>query len=378
MDGLTGIDLRRDVGLLLLIAGMGLVASGLISYVAHPITLLAPVPLLVGLLLLDHARLTSPVWLVSVAALMTWTVLLYLAMDGTATGLVHSLAMYAPFAALAFRIERPEPVAFAFAVVAATLLSIRVVVSWVWAGAVWLPWQVYEGNDLASRLNVLLPVVLALWFAVPPERRWERFLLLVLLGEGVTSIVLTQQRAGLGVLAVLVVLGLARTSWKALVGVGVATIAAWLVLSQSITSMLERIRIVNFDPSNATRPEIWTVALDATRESSWLGVGPGNSDDALRELGGGHAHNGLVQSALESGLLGALLFGALAVYLLALAARLYRQGGQNTLWALSLLAYLGFSIVSAPIQRPDFTLALVVVVMAAREHVGPRSEPCAG
>lgn len=377
MAGLNDFDPRRDVGLPLLIAAMGLVAAGYPSYVSHPITLLAPVPLLVALLLIDDGRLESPGWIVSVAALMTWSVLLYLAMAGTGSGLVHSLAMYAPFAALAFRIKRPQAVALVFAVVTTTSLSARVIASWVHSGAEWLPWQVDEGNDLAARLNLLLPLVLIVWLGEPAARRVVRVLLLVLFAAGVTSVVLTQERAGIGVLVVLFLIGLARTNWKALLAVGAAALAAGLVASRSIVNALERMRFVNFRPSHATRPEIWSVALEATGESSWLGVGPGNSGDALRALGGGHAHNGLVQSALEAGLPGALMFAGLAIYLVVLAARLLRQGGQDTLWALSLLAYLGFSMVSAPLQRPDFTLALVLVIMAAREQTHPKRERCA-
>ena len=158
---------------------------------------------------------------------------------------------------------------------------------------------------------------------------------------------------------------------------GAAALAAWLVASQSIVSVLERVRFVNFVPSNAGRPEIWDVAIDASRRSAWLGVGPGNSGDALRAVGGGHAHNSLVQTMLEAGWPGALLVASLAIFLIVLATRLLLRGGQDTLWALSLLAYLGFSVISSPIQRPDFTLALVLVIMVGREHVQPRGNPCA-
>jgi O-antigen ligase len=360
-----------------LIGGMGLVAAGYPTYVLHPITLLAPVPLLLALLVLDDARLASPAWVVWVLALMAWTVLLYLAMAGTTRGLAYSLSMYAPFAVLSFRIRRPEPVALVFAVATTTLVSARILASWFNAGAKWVPWQVYEGNELASRLNILLPLVLVALLALPAARRRERLLLLLLFAAGVTTIVLTQERAGLGVLAVLVLIGLARNQRKALVGVGVAALSGWLLASRSIVAALEHLRFVNFVPSNASRPEIWSAALDASRESAWLGVGPGNSVDALREVDVVHAHNGLVQSALEAGWPGALSYAALSIYVIVLALRLLRQDGQDTLWALSLLAYVGFSVISAPIQRPDSTLVLVLVVMAAREHVHRRGARCA-
>jgi O-antigen ligase len=374
---LTGLDWRGDRGLLILIAAMAVVAAGYPSYLFHPVTLLAPVVLLAALLVVDKGRLTQPVWLIATAALLLWTVLLFLAMAGTANGLIFSVAMYSPFAALAYRIRRPESTVLIFAVAASALLSIRVLASWFHSGAQWLPWKVYEGNDLSSRLVLLLPVVLVAWQSLPSRRRWARWALLMLVAVGVASIVLTQHRAGLVMLVVLFVIWLARTNWKALgvvaAGVVVASVVAW----QPLLAALERVRLVNFKNSAATRPEIWRVALDAWRESSWLGVGPGNTATALGTVDDVHAHNGLLQAGLEAGWPGAVLYACLVVYLFVLSVRLLRLGGKCTLWALPLLAYIGFSILSAPLQRPDLTLALVLVVFAARERMVPRGVRCA-
>lgn len=359
-----------------IIASMCVVAAGYPSFVAHPITLLAPVPLLVALVLLDEGRITRPIWIALSGALVTWTTLLYLAMDGTATGLGHSLAMYAPFAALAFRIKRPEQIAIAVAIGTSMLLCIRMLTSFVRAGVEWAPWQIYEGNDMSARLNALLPVVLVGFLAVPRDRRWLRGLLLALIATGIVCVVLAQQRAGLGLLVALIVLGLVRTNWRWLIVIVAAAAAAWLMASDSIVSVLERVRLVGFTPSNASRPEIWDVAIENLRRSSWLGVGPGNSADALREVGNVHAHNNLVQTALEAGWPGALAAAGLTVYVIILAARLLWRDGHNTLWALSLLAYLGFSMISSPIVRPDFSLVLVLVIMVGRERVGTRGDPC--
>ena len=373
---MTATELWQDRRMRLLLFGIGVVAAGYPSFIFHPITLLAPVPLLIAVLLLDDAQLTSPAWAIAAGVLIAWAAVLYVVKDGTSTGLIHSTAMYAPFAALAFRTRRPEPIALIMAVVATGLVSIRVLVSWVRAGARWLPWQVYEGNELASRLALMLPLLVLAWFSLPLDRRRQRGPLVLLFGVSLTCIVLTLQRAALAAVAILVVVGLARMFWKALLAVGVVVLVAWLVARQSLVALLERSRFVNFSPSSAARPEIWRVALDKTRESSWLGVGPGNSSKALREIGMVHAHNGWVQSALEAGGLGALLFTCFAVYLGVLAVRLLLQGGHDTLWALPLIAYAVFSVFSAPLQRPDLTMILVLVIMAARERVRPRGEPC--
>jgi len=373
---MTATELWQDRRMRLLLFGIGVVAAGYPSFIFHPITLLAPVPLLIAVLLLDDAQLTSPAWAIAAGVLIAWAAVLYVVKDGTSTGLIHSAAMYAPFAALAFRTRRPEPIALIMAVVATGLVSIRVLVSWVRAGARWLPWQVYEGNELASRLALMLPLLVLAWFSLPLDRRRQRGPLFLLFGVSLTCIVLTLQRAALAAVAILVVVGLARMFWKALLAVGVVVLVAWLVARQSLVALLERSRFVNFSPSSAARPEIWRVALDKTRESSWLGVGPGNSSKALREIGMVHAHNGWVQSALEAGGLGALLFTCFAVYLGVLAVRLLLQGGHDTLWALPLIAYAVFSVFSAPLQRPDLTMILVLVIMAARERVRPRGEPC--
>jgi len=373
---MNATELWRDGRMRLSLLGIGLVAAGYPSFVFHPLTLLAPVPLLIAVLLLDDAQLIAPVWAFAAGAMITWAIVLYVVKDGTSTGLIYSAAMYAPFAALALRARRPESIALVMAVVTTVLVSIRVGVSWARAGARWLPWQVYEGNELTSRLALLLPLIVLAWLGLPPDRWRQRGLLVLVFGVSLTCIVLTLQRAALAAVAILVVVGLARTFWKALLAVGVVVLVAWLVARQSMVAVLERARFVNFSPSSAARPEIWRVALEKTRDSSWLGVGPGNSPKALREIGMAHAHNGFFQSALEAGWLGALLFACLAVYLGVLAVRLLLQGGQDTMWALPLIAYGVFSVFSAPLQRPDLTLILVLVIMAARQRVHRRGEAC--
>lgn len=357
---------RRDVALLGLICAMGLVTAGYPTYVAHEITLLAPIPLLVCLLLLTDARLTAPVWLIFVGVLEGWVVLSHLAMGGSATSLIHTLGTFAPFAVLAFRIRRPDRVAIHFAVVTVAMLELRVTGSFLRAGGHWRPWQVYEGNDLAARLNVLLPLVLVERLR-PPRRRSTGAVLVMLLGVGVLSLCMVQSRAGIGLLLGMVLVGLARTSWRALAFVGAAALTVWFLASEAILSLLERTRFID-SVASAPRQEIWKVAFDAMGKSPLLGVGPGNGDEALSQIPAPHAHNSFVQTALELGWPGAILIAGLLGYILYLAARLLWQGGRVTLWGLSLLAYLGVSFVSSPIVRPDFTLALVLVMLASRDH----------
>jgi len=358
-----------------MIGAAAVVAAGYPSYIAHPITLLTPAPLLVALVLTAGYRVVAPVWAVVVVVLVGWTGLLFLATDGTFYGLVYTVAMYAPFAVLAVTIRRAQAVALAFAVATSFLVAVRMGVSWVRSGAVLLPWKVDEGNDMSARLNMTLPLVLLAWLAVPEVHRWTRRLLLGLVVSGVAAIVVAQQRAGMGVLAVLVVVGLARTSRIGLGGLAVGAGLVWVLAQTWVVAALERARFLRFRPSSASRPQIWEVAFGAAADSGWIGVGPGNVNEALRAVDDRHAHNGFVQATLEAGLPGALLYTALATYLLVLAVRLLWRGGQDTLWALSLLAYLGFSVVSSPLLRPDFSLVLVVVVMGARARLAERSHP---
>ena len=360
---------RADWPLLVVVALMAVVAAGYPSYLSHPITLLAPIPLLVALLIIDRDRMVQPVWLFAVGALVIWCVLLYLAMDGTGYGLIHSVAMYAPFAALAFLLKRTRAVVLVFAALASALLGIRVLASWVGSGAELAPWTVYEGNDLAPRLVMLLPLVLVAWHSLPGDRRTARVGLVAVAALSVAGIVVTMQRAAFAVLAVLIVIWLARTKWQALAAIAAAGLVAFLLVRQPIMAALEQARFVDYKASSATRPEIWQTAINAWGDTSWLGVGPGNSDFALRSVDNVHAHNGLIQSGLEAGFLGAILFLGLVGYLLMLAFQLIRKGGQNTLWALPLLAYIGFSVFSAPLQRPDFTLVLVLAIFGARDRL---------
>ena len=213
---------------------------------------------------------------------------------------------------------------------------------------------------------VLLPLVLVERLR-PPRRRSTGAVLVMLLGVGVLSLCMVQSRAGIGLLLGMVLVGLARTSWRALAFVGAAALTVWFLASEAILSLLERTRFID-SVASAPRQEIWKVAFDAMGKSPLLGVGPGNGDEALSQIPAPHAHNSFVQTALELGWPGAILIAGLLGYILYLAARLLWQGGRVTLWGLSLLAYLGVSFVSSPIVRPDFTLALVLVMLASRDH----------
>ena len=355
----------RDRAMPWLVFAMALVVAAYPSFLSRPVTLLAPMCLLPVLILLDGDGSFRPFWLVFTLALLGWSLVSHSIMGGSFPRLVHTISMYAPFGALAFGIRRPEWLSLRFAALTVALIEVRIVVAYVAAGAEWRPWQVEDGNILVAKLNVLLPLVF-LSYLKAHERGDSGVPYVALLSGGVLCAFLVLARAGFGILAMIVFIALLRLNWKGLFGLGAIAVAAWRIAPEVMLAFLKKARVIDFRPVSPRRM-IWTEAFEAVRGSPWFGVGPGNSERALQKSQCYHAHNSVVQATLENGWPGGLPILGLTLYLAALAARLLWQGGRSTYWGLSLLAYIVFSMVSAPIQLSEFTLAVVLVVMAVRD-----------
>lgn len=355
----------RELAVRCIVVVMAFVAAGYPTFIADEITLVAPMFLLPAFALLQGDGARRLPWLAVCGALLGWSLLSHVMMGGTFNHLVHTVAMYAPFAALAFRVRRVDRLVLWFAVITVLLLEVRVVVAFVAAGGEWRPWQVAEGNMLAAKLNVLLPVTFVAMLAAG-DRGEARAPYFVLLGMGALCVMLILSRAGIGLLAAMCVIALVRWNWRSLIGVGGLALTAWAIAPGAVQAFLVKARFASYQPI-APRRMIWAEAFEAWRASPWFGVGPGNSSRTLVKTQNYHAHNDLVQATLETGWpVGLLLLGVM-VYVAALAGRLLWWGGRSMFWGLSLLVYLAAAVVSAPLTRPDFTLSVILVLMAARE-----------
>jgi O-antigen ligase len=357
----------RDLAVRCIVIAMAFVAAGYPTFVADEITLVAPMFLLPAFVFLQRDGAPRLAWLVLSGALLAWSFLSHVLMGGEFTRLIHTFAMYAPFAVLAFRVRQPARLVLWFAVIAVLLLEVRIVFAFVAAGGEWRPWQVDDGNMLATKLNVLLPVVFVSMLAAR-DRGEARAPYLVLLGTGALCVILILSRAGIGLLAAICVAALVRWNWRSLIGVGGLALTAWAFAPGAVWAFLSKARFVDFAPI-APRRMIWAEAFDAWRASPWFGVGPGNSSRTLVKTQNYHAHNDVIQATLETGWPVGLLLAGVMAYLATLAVRLFLWGGRSMFWGLSLFAGLADTVVSAPLTRPDFTLSVILVLMVAREWV---------
>ncbi|MEO6323510.1 MAG: hypothetical protein ABIQ65_02675, partial [Thermoanaerobaculia bacterium] len=114
----------RDRAMPLVILVMALVVAAYPSFVSHPVTLLAPMGLLPVLILLGGDGSFRPFWLVFTLALLGWSLVSHSIMGGSFSGLVHTISMYAPIGALAFRTRRPEQLALRFAALTVALIEV--------------------------------------------------------------------------------------------------------------------------------------------------------------------------------------------------------------------------------------------------------------
>jgi len=182
-----------------------------------------------------------------------------------------------------------------------------------------------DPNDFALVLALGIPIA---WDLFATGRAWKRVLNLLYIPSALGVIVLSGSRGGtLAALVALLVLPfgfrtLDRFGRRAVVALMVAGTATVFAFSTEITtavgSNLERISGIGADISSGSlneREEIWAAGIEAFSERPIFGAGGGAFPAAIEKLSGLNfvAHNTFISVAVETGVVGFMLFIAILV-----------------------------------------------------------------
>lgn len=230
-----------------------------------------------------------------------------------------------------------------------------------WAGRLAAPLGLENGlptNEVAGVLTLIIPLVVALAAgALWTRRRRLLWVLLPLVVVLLPALLLTQSRTGLMAVAVGVLVALivgARPRWQWLVAaLGVVALLALVVVLSPLRDWFVFAGANSWQSVIGPRLGIWGQALDGIRDHPVWGMGLGAFGALARlvyplvppaeALPIEDAHNLYLQSALDFGVVGALL----VIYLLAVAAgaalglaRARPTRSLSRLWAAGLLGGL--------------------------------------
>ncbi|MCB8935588.1 MAG: O-antigen ligase family protein [Candidatus Promineofilum sp.] len=213
-------------------------------------------------------------------------------------------------------------------------------------------------NEIAGALTLFIPFVGALVYGCLVTGRRRQFLLLLPLAAVMgLALVLTQSRTGLTATAIgtlLAWLSADRFNRKWLiVGVVIIALAIALVRLTPIGDWFVYAGANSWNSVIGPRWGIWNQALDAIRDHPLWGMGLGVFGSVARDVyplitpAAGplleDAHNLYLQTALDFGLAGVLIFLVIAVLVVVSAVRLVRVRPPQTLsrmWAAGLLGAL--------------------------------------
>lgn len=232
--------------------------------------------------------------------------------------------------------------------------------------------------------NVLGPfAAFALAVELAPGRRRRSA---IGIAAALTVCLLAQSRAGwvCAVLVLLLWLVSSRSRRVALSLLGYGGLLAglgWLV-SRAFTG--QPLIPVDLDELLTGRLEVWRISLEPFWQSPLIGDGPQVFDEDFRATHGaigtviGQAHNQILETLAEAGLLGLLAFLTLCVAWLAAARRTWRAG--SWLPAAAVLLLTLDSLVESPLREALLLPTFIVLSTAAilRSHVGAARRSSAG
>lgn len=192
-------------------------------------------------------------------------------------------------------------------------------------------------NELGRIMVVALMLFLVLAASLPQRTRWVAF-------AGVASsgllVVLSQSKTALVVLVCLVlayslIMALRRRLDSTLfvtVAIVVTVVVGGAVLGQAEAATAA----LGFDVTFSGRTALWAVLLDFISQKPWLGhgygsfwlgrVGPSGTIMPTLKWDPGHAHNGVIDLALDLGIVGVVLFAWVYVTVMARSYRLFVRG----------------------------------------------------
>jgi O-antigen ligase len=230
------------------------------------------------------------------------------------------------------------------------------------------PWQSWNpagtGNSYGVYLNMIWPV---LFFAARQETDRQKataFYLLALLCLILALATFSRAAIGSAAISVLLIFGQTKGRLASITAIILAAVL-FFVFRDQVVRVLEYVRLVNFTP-DLGRFNIWSLAWQRILNNPLFGVAPGGVPLELAEIGVYHAHNTVLNTALESGLLAGALIALIFFALIVCAARLLFCCGMSVGYGCAILAYLSSSVVSTTTNSPELTFALVLVVAVSR------------
>jgi O-antigen ligase len=227
------------------------------------------------------------------------------------------------------------------------------------------------GNLMAAQINMTIPLVIANIATSPGPRKG---VFAALLAANILAVFLVMSRNGIGAMLALLVLYVLFNHKRLAICIIFPMLTAIVFLDSLlqipfIHALLVRFRIIGFKPV-APRSLIWEVSTRYIFERPVFGVGPGKPKIVLAILDINHAHNNLVQVALETGIPSACFYVFMMAAILILPVRAIFGRRELFLPTLSILAYLAFSLTAGPLVFPGATLLLAACVNEARVGSG--------
>lgn len=225
-----------------------------------------------------------------------------------------------------------------------------------------------SGNLYGAHLNMIWPVLLG-WAIYKSKNTWQAGALSVLSVACIVATLLSFSR-----LAFVMALGLSsiflfihqRRSFL-LILLSVLPLLFYFY-REEIFRLLELYRLVNFK-ADYPRTLIWEQAAEYVGGHWLFGASPGGAEFALSDLEMYHAHSNIVNAFLEMGVIAGLVVTVLTGYFLTLGIRCFWAGGMARYIGSGILSYVAASMVSTPIQNPELTLTLILLILAARKQL---------
>jgi O-antigen ligase len=222
-------------------------------------------------------------------------------------------------------------------------------------------------NYMAAHINMTLPLLVA--YAAQAQGMARRCLWATVL-LGAFAVICIGSRNGIGTLAIMLVMFCLFNNKRT--AVFTCIILALILLCSDelmqnpyINHLLARFRLVGFE-AKTSRTVIWSISAQYIQASPWIGIGPGGSERVLRVIDINHAHNNVIQIALESGIPVALLYTVIISLLLLIPARGLFRTRRAFLAGLPVIAYFMVSLTDNTIHHPETTLLLIACVHEAR------------
>ncbi|MFC1707846.1 O-antigen ligase family protein [Planctomycetota bacterium] len=378
-DGPSSISFEPQSSLHLLIAiGLGLTTGGFVSVVSHVAHLFVPSLVILGFLLV-RPRIFGGLdarWMVFGTLLLLSSLVSATFAEELGTR-SWGFAVFSTVPVLGFAltpVKRMLGFAEVYFLVAAIAMCAWTAAYYALVAEEFGPWQLSaasgSGNLYGAHLNMLWPMLLG--FAMGSPRVWRRRLLYATAIGCIVSACLSFSRVAVATTAGLGALILFRR--RPLRFVVLAALSVWVVLFTCWDSMLSLLRLYRLADFEAQYPrgDIWAYAWERAAEVWVLGTGPGGAPRALSDMEMYHAHNSILNTLLESGIVPAILMVGLTLYLGVVGVRSILRGGSALCFGCGILSYLAYSVVATPISRPELTLTLVLVVCACRYQLSER------